>query len=67
MKQITFIKRCNIKDKEYKIGDKLIPTNDDMPLIIKLNEKGFIKPLNFKELTCIQKELNKKCKKEEEF
>ena len=38
----------------------------DIITIRKLNEKGFIEPLNFKELTILERELKNKKHKEEE-
>lgn len=66
MKQIIFKIRCNLKDKEYQVGDVYKPKKGDMPLINRLNEKGFIEPLNEKELLEIANSFNFKKKKKEE-
>lgn len=43
-------KPVNIYDKRYDVGDEYEPTENDIPLIIRLNEKGFINPLTREEL-----------------
>ena len=42
----------------YIIGDEIKVT--DIAVIRKLNEKGFIKPLDYRELIILERELNKK-------
>lgn len=42
----------------YIIGDEIKVT--DIAIIRKLNEKGFIKPLDYRELIILERELNKK-------
>jgi len=52
-------------NKGYIKGDEITGLNYNQ--IVKLNEKGFIEPLEFKDLVLIKRELdNKKNKKEEE-
>lgn len=43
-------KPVNIYGKRYDVGDEYEPTKSDIPVIIRLNEKGFIKPLTKEEL-----------------
>ena len=53
-------------NKGYIKGDEIDGLNYNQ--IVKLNEKGFIEPLDFKDLVLIKRELeNKKIKKEEEL
>lgn len=53
-----------MNDKGYIEGDEL--TGITFEEIVKLNEKGFIQPLTYKDLVLIQRELEgKKVKKEE--
>ena len=42
----------------YIIGDEIKVT--DIAVIRKLNEKGFIKPLTYRELIILERELNNK-------
>lgn len=37
---------CNIKGKRYEVGEEFKPTKDDVLLVNRLNEKGFIEPLS---------------------
>lgn len=54
-----------IRNGEYVFaGDELKINNIDE--LVKLNEKGFIEPLDFKEVIQIQKELKNNSKKKEE-
>lgn len=39
-----------IKGKRYEEGDIFKPRKNDMSLVIRLNERGFIKPLSKEEL-----------------
>ena len=67
MKQIKFKVQCNVKNKEYKKGDIFKPKKENMSLINKLNEKGYIEPLTEKELLEVYNSFNsKKIEKEEE-
>ena len=60
-----------IKGKRYEEGDIFKPRKNDMPLVIRLNERGFIKPLSKEELlelsnSFIVAEKHKKTVKKEE-
>ena len=48
----------------YIKGDEI--TGLDYNQIVKLNEKGLIEPLSFRDLVLIKRELEKPIKKEEE-
>ncbi len=66
---IKIRKSVDIKGRIYKAGEEYKPKKNDMPLIIWLNENGFIEPLNSKELletanSFIMPEKEKKLKKE---
>ena len=43
---------------DYVVGDEIKDLTYEQ--IVKLNEKGFIEPLNYKDLILIKRELNKK-------
>ncbi len=47
---ITIKKPVSIKEKRYEAGKEFKPKKSDIPLVIQLNEKGFIEPLNREEL-----------------
>lgn len=67
MKKLIAKKDFTIDNNTYIIGDEV--NVKDISIIKKLNEKGFIEPLNFKELVIIERELKnpiKSYKKEEE-
>ena len=67
MKKLIAKKDFTIDNCTYIIGDEV--NVKDISIIKKLNEKGFIEPLNFKELVIIERELKnpvKNYKKEEE-
>lgn len=67
MRKVIAKKDFTINNENYIVGDE-IKTND-IAVIKKLNEKGFIEPLDFKELVLIERELKspiKNYKKEEE-
>lgn len=66
MQQIKFKIQCNLKNKEYPVGGVYKPKKGDMPLINRLNEKGFIEPLTETELLEIANSFNFKKKKKEE-
>lgn len=57
MTEIRFKKTCNINGKKYKVGKKFNPTVNDILLINKLNETGFIEPLTRHEMSEIYKKL----------
>ena len=67
MKKLIAKKDFTIDSCIYIVGDEV--NVKDISIIKKLNEKGFIEPLNFKELVIIERELKnpvKNYKKEEE-
>ena len=67
MKKLIAKKDFTIDGCTYIMGDEV--NVKDISVIKKLNEKGFIEPLNFKELVIIERELKnpiKSYKKEEE-
>ena len=57
MKKIIAKKDFILNDKQYIAGDEI--ETKDMKVIIQLNEKGFIEPLDYKELVLLERELNK--------
>jgi hypothetical protein len=62
MKKIIASKDFNLNGDIYTIGE---PVNvKDIITIRKLNEKGFIEPLNAKQLNEIEKDLTKSIKEE---
>lgn len=66
MKKLVAIKDFVAGNKEYLAGDEINTKNYEA--IVKLNEKGFIEPLSYKDLVLIKRELdNKNSKKEEEL
>ena len=67
MKKLIAKKDFTINGLAFIAGDEV--NVKDIDTIRKLNEKGFIEPLNFKELILIERELKnplKNFKKEEE-
>ena len=58
MKKIVAKIDFSVNGNFYIAGDE-IETND-INLIKKLNEKGFIEPLDYKDLVIIERELTKK-------
>lgn len=67
MKKLIAKKDFTIDGLAFIVGDEV--NVKDMATIRKLNEKGFIEPLDFKELILIERELKnplKNFKKEEE-
>lgn len=58
MKTIKFQKDCTFKGEYYFVGDVFTPS--DITEVYKLNEKGYIEPMNLKELKTMEKEINKK-------
>jgi len=48
--------------KNYIVGDEI--NIKDINAIKRLNEKGFIEPLDYKDLVLIERELNNKVKEE---
>ena len=64
MKKLIAKKDFTLNGDTYIVGDEIII--DDISVIRKLNEKGFIEPLDFKELVIIEREIKKSYNKEEE-
>lgn len=58
MKKLIAIKDFTANGKDYIIGDEIKTTNYES--IVKLNEKGLIEPLNYKDLVLIKRELENK-------
>lgn len=58
MKEIRFKENCTLKGKVYQIGDEFKPKKEDMLLLCRLNEKGFIEPLTKEELLEISSSFN---------
>lgn len=66
MKKIVVAKNFIAGNKTYIVGDEIKTKNYES--IVELNEKGFIEPLDYKDLVLIKRELeDKKNKKEEEL
>lgn len=57
MKKIIAKMDFTIENKQYIVGDEI--KINDIEIIRKLNEKGFIEPLNYRDLVLIERELNK--------
>lgn len=64
MKKLIAVKDFTAGGKEYIAGDEIKTKNYEA--IVKLNEKGFIEPLGYKELVLIKRELEEKNSKKEE-
>jgi hypothetical protein len=58
MKKLEAKKDFTLDGTNYIVGDVVKVT--DIAVIRKLNEKGFIKPLDYKELIILERELNNK-------
>ena len=66
MKKIIAKKDFNANGIDYIIGDELVGLNYQQ--IVKLNELGFIEPLEYRDLVLIKREIeNLKTKKEEKL
>ena len=66
MKKIIAKKDFTLNGTSYIIGDEI--KIKDIEVIKKLNEKGFIEPLEYRDLVLIERELeNSKQKKEEKL
>ena len=61
MKKIIAKKDFIVDGNAYIIGDEI--DIKDISTIKRLNEKGFIEPLNFKELIILERELKNPLKK----
>lgn len=62
MKKVIVKKDFTTNVGEYIAGDEI--TGLTYEQIVKLNEKGFIEPLNYKDLVLIKRELEKPKKEE---
>lgn len=58
MKKVIVKKDFSTNKGDFVVGDEL--TDLTIEQIMKLNEKGFIEPLSYKDLVLIERELNKK-------
>ena len=58
MKKLEAKKDFTLDGVNYIVDDEVKVT--DIAVIRKLNEKGFIKPLTYRELVILERELNKK-------
>lgn len=58
MKKVIAKIDFSLNNTNYIIGDEI--DVKDINVIRKLNEKGFIEPLEYKDLVLIERELNKK-------
>lgn len=63
MKKIIAKKDFTIDDDTYLVGEEVVI--DNIETIIKLNEKGFIEPLDFKELSILKRQFKNNDKEEE--
>ena len=59
MKPILVCKTTQINDKYIIKGDEIKPTKQNINMIIKLNELGFIEPLSLEEIIKLKREVNK--------
>lgn len=57
MKKVIAKKDFVLNSKNYIIGDEIETKNIED--IIKLNEKGFIEPLSYKDLVILEREIKK--------
>lgn len=57
MKKVIAKKDFIFNGKNYIVGDEI--ETKDINVIITLNEKGFIEPLEYKDLVFIERELKK--------
>ena len=62
MKKIIAKIDFTTNDKQYIVGDEISGLNYNQ--IVKLNEKGFIEPLEYRDLVLIKRELEKPKKEE---
>lgn len=58
MKKVIAKVDFTANNEEYIVGDEI--NNLSYKQIVKLNEKGFIEPLSYKDLVLIKRELEKK-------
>ena len=65
MKKIIAKIDFTTNDKQYIVGDEINGLNYNQ--IIKLNEKGFIEPLEYRDLVLIKRELERPKKEESKW
>ena len=65
MKKIIAKIDFTTNDKQYIVGDEISGLNYNQ--IVKLNEKGFIEPLEYRDLVLIKRELEKPKKEESKW
>lgn len=65
MKKVIAKVNFTANGKQYIVGDEIKDLTYTQ--IVKLNEKGFIEPLEYRDLVIIQRELNHKNKVKEEL
>lgn len=53
MSKIIAVKNFTAEGKYYFVGDEINPDDISKPTLIKLNEKGFIEPLSFREIVAL--------------
>ena len=58
MKEVIAKKDFILNDKSYIVGDKI--DIKDINVITALNEKGFIEPLEYKDLVVLERKLKEK-------
>ena len=62
MKKLVAIKDFSANGKDFIVGDEIKTKNYEA--IVLLNEKGFIEPLDYKDLVLIKRELDNLNEKE---
>lgn len=60
MKKVIAKKDFVLNGNNYIVGDEI--NIKDMEVITKLNEKGFIEPLSYKDLVLLEREIKKENK-----
>lgn len=65
MKKVIAKINFSANDKQYIVGDEIEGLTYSQ--IVKLNEKGFIEPLEYKDLVLIKRELENKNNNKEEL
>lgn len=59
MKPIVVAKTGKVNDEYFIKGDIIKPTKNNIRLIIKLNEIGFIEPLSLEDIIKLKREVEK--------
>lgn len=60
MKPIVVAKTGKVNNDYLLKGDEIKPTKDNINMIIKLNEIGFIEPLSLEDIIKLKREVEKK-------